>query len=310
MQNDEIDLVRGPGYVAYTLRHDDHYKYIPDRDKNLSPDQAKPQPHPFADADEFARHPAVIHRILDAAWANDREVSLVDIGAYIGGFSLDLGSFARARKKSLPMALFEPGITYELCRQNAEMNGFTDATVINKAVGDKPGLADFVVPHGYANASRMLEIDQDGLAARADIKQVEILDIIDVLKKFGSSDLTLIKIDAEGLDRRLLMRMADYRDIFERCVIVFEYTPRLYSYGERLEMLRRMSRTHSIRNIGLSTETKNHPLIDPKELSAFAKKMFEDQTYYTDMLLQPSPLRPERSIIERIGAGISKVFGR
>lgn len=98
---------------------------------------------------------------------------------------------------------FEPGEReLELLRQNISTNGLTNVTVIDRAVSNKCGVAEFAISRDGAMNS--LARNRHPGQQIVCWKKVETTTLDGVVKEFGINNVDLVKVDVEGAEQLVL----------------------------------------------------------------------------------------------------------
>lgn len=143
----------------------------------------------------------------------------MDVGANQGFFTVKFSSWSG---KDGRVASFEANPRMaERVRRNLELNGFTHAEVVNRAVHDAPGEVEFYVAPLHHGHSSMHE-DMAGTDAERITVSTIVLD--DYIREQRWERLDAIKVDIEGNDFRALLGAKDAITRF-RPFIVFEWHP-------------------------------------------------------------------------------------
>ncbi|MHC5673729.1 FkbM family methyltransferase [Nostoc sp.] len=129
---------------------------------------------------------------------------IIDIGANSGLYSL----IAKSVNPTSKVYAFEPLKEFDtLIKQNIELNDY-DIKVINNAVSDITGLADFYVPQDnqgniYSSTLSIKHYLQHQ-QSKPIVYQVNVTTLDDFVKENNLQTIDLIKIDAEGHDLNIL----------------------------------------------------------------------------------------------------------
>lgn len=121
---------------------------------------------------------------------------VVDVGANIGAFSIVAAKEVGASGRVIAYEP-DPAICRRL-RENIELNGLTNVTVCNRAVGGKSGTAKFFRHDKGALSSLYSRVDgrTDGHASEFD---VDVAGFPDVIREVGAN-IALLKVDCEGAE--------------------------------------------------------------------------------------------------------------
>lgn len=126
-----------------------------------------------------------------------RDGVVVDVGANIGGLSIPL-----ARKLGMGGRLFafEPqsNVFHRLCG-NVALNGITNVTCVNAAVGAEEGTATIPrVDYSRFHQSGAIRLGKSGDGDRVPLIKLDTFD-------FGPGKIGLVKIDVEGLEDQVIL---------------------------------------------------------------------------------------------------------
>jgi FkbM family methyltransferase len=167
-------------------------------------------------ANDFDRHErAIIDRIVHSG------STVLDIGANIGLYTC---LFAHKVGPSGQVMAFEPepGV-FSLLKRNVGLNDFGDRVqLFNIALSDRKGTADFnVFPEAGSVYNSLGSTKAYGLAACSTIPvPTDTLDR--VLADVPLSEMSLIKIDAEGAESMVIEGAGDVLSRVDRTVVVAE----------------------------------------------------------------------------------------
>jgi FkbM family methyltransferase len=133
--------------------------------------------------------------------AASRAVTVIDVGAYVGFFSLVA---AHANPEGRVFA-FEPHpTTYERLERHVVLNHLSNVTCVRSAVGDREGSADLVhAPTGLPCSSSLSE---GFMASHADTVRstVPLLTLDGFLEDEAVGPVTVLKIDTESTEPEVL----------------------------------------------------------------------------------------------------------
>lgn len=150
---------------------------------------------------------------------------VVDIGGYIGDFSVYAAKYLEARR----VVVYEPiAENFEILKRNVEGNGFGDRiTAVNKAVGNAGEIVLNV---------QKLENDEVHVSAywypEAEQRRIPCDTLPDLLETHRLESVDLLKVDCEGGEYEIFLDAPDR--VFDRIRnIVFEYH-RIEGYEAKL----------------------------------------------------------------------------
>jgi len=135
---------------------------------------------------------------------------ILDIGANSGLYSL----VAKCVNSSSTVYAFEPLEEFSsLIKKNIKLNSY-DVRIIESAVSDVAGLADFYVPQQYQGNiySSTLSVEHYGKHQQTEpiIHQVNVTTLDNFIEDNHLGNIDLIKIDAEGHDLNVLRGFVKY----------------------------------------------------------------------------------------------------
>ena len=134
---------------------------------------------------------------------------VIDVGASIGAFTLHQALKKRAKR----VIAFEPSPrVFRRLAANLELNSLQNVQVINVAVGDRCGNLPFLELPMSVN-SRISESEQRGVFF------VTCVTLDSALKSFSIPRVSLIKIDTEGYEKRVLVGASETLQRTERLII-------------------------------------------------------------------------------------------
>ena len=151
--------------------------------------------------------------------------TIVDIGGYIGDFSVYAAKYLKARR----VVVYEPiAENFEILKRNVDGNGFGDRiTAVNKAVGNVDELV--------LNVQKK-ENDEVHVSAywypEAERRRIPCITLPDLLETHQLESVDLLKVDCEGGEYEIFPSVPDR--VFDRIRnIVFEYH-RVEGFEEKL----------------------------------------------------------------------------
>jgi FkbM family methyltransferase len=183
----------------------------------------------------------------------------VDVGANIGFYTL---LFARSASAGFVHA-FEPvTLNYHVLNINVLMNGFTNVSLNNCAVGDQAGSAELYVTEDGGFAS-LIDTGRRRVVSR---EQTRIVTLDHYLLQLGGAKVDVLKVDAEGAELRVIEgaeALLSDRDRKPHLVMLELYEPMLAQFGTSIEEIDRKMQSHGYRsyvaiNGELQTFAKRH----------------------------------------------------
>lgn len=161
-----------------------------------------------------------LHNIQNFVGAGD---VFIDVGANIGLFSL------KVAPKAARVVAVEPGTDARtLLEENIALNGFTNVTVVPKALADKDGTA--VLHHNpLGDDPQAFSLINDGSQAGGEEVQMTTLDTL--VRENGLPKVDCIKIDVEGAEGMVIAGGMETLSAYHPTVIFEMNCPTLFKGG-------------------------------------------------------------------------------
>ena len=162
-------------------------------------------------------------------------MNVIDIGANWGVYST---AARRLVGENGMLMSFEPNkVEFEKLKENLKLNKFNqkNITLINSAVGDEEGTAEFFIPPNYKGAYGSMgrpKINED-----CKVVKVPVVTMDDVLKKHGVSKVDVIKIDVEGAEIKVLHGMKKTLDAQSPVILMEVSDKRTEVFGYKAKEL-------------------------------------------------------------------------
>lgn len=168
--------------------------------------------------------------VFDRLLAPGRVV--LDVGANVGYYSLTAAARVGASGRVIA---FEPGPTVaRRLRENAELNGLANLTVVQAAVADAPGTHRFQLAEDSEGSSLY-----EGAADAVGTVEVAVTTLDREVSERGLTRVDLVKIDAEGAEVGVLRGARRLLSGADAPALVVEANPvTLKAAGESMESLR------------------------------------------------------------------------
>ena len=193
---------------------------------------------------------------LKSSLGRERDLTILDLGANVGLFTLRVADLLRRRDASaaMPHVVVVEGNprTYEVLRATLERNGLLGETLvaINGLIGERAGVGR-ITRHAVSGMSTV-----HGGTARF-TERVPFVDLGDLVP---SRRIDLLKCDIEGSEESFI---ANYPDLLSRTErAVFELHPRFCDVARCVELLASAGLAHSV-------VLRSHPLY---EVSYFTRE--------------------------------------
>ena len=135
---------------------------------------------------------------------------VLDVGANIGAFTLKV-----AHKVKHVIAIEPEPRNFELLKKNISENNLSNVTLLNYAVSDKPEIVHFNTTGGSAKVSK------NGIPINA-----KPLD--DILQELGDPEVTIMKMDIEGYEGKVLSAFKKYQTL--RQIIIEVHSKELKNF--------------------------------------------------------------------------------
>lgn len=164
------------------------------------------------------QHPeAPEFRVVDALLALSGESVFVDVGANVGGMCVVASSTGRVSR----IVAFEPSHRYcSAWHTNMVLNGVENATLIQAAVGDKCTTIDFRVDPAMPLHGK---IDIGVIYPTEKVQRVQMLTLDSIHHTFGINNISLLKIDVEGVEPLVIKGARDLLKAGRIKSILFEF---------------------------------------------------------------------------------------
>lgn len=295
----DVDLVDFGDFVALMFTEDNLYsKFLPETIKRKFTS--------VMPVIERAHHlgsgtPPAVKDILPVVashlWAQRVDFEVLDIGAHVGRFTLNLASYFRAMGRTTPIHAFDAGPTAVLLMTNVFLNGLQPlVSATEVAVGTENGVARFYTPPGHTDSSSLSPTGPTDIIRL--VNMTAISEIVGPLARSGKT--AIIKIDTEGLEQAL-MRAILQESWSIRPVMVFEFTPAHYDGGSSIDFLKALEADYLIHDIGISVQPIRCEPVNPESINRTLDRCAE-QYGYTDLLIVPRRLPDVEGLVARMTA--------
>ncbi len=131
---------------------------------------------------------------------------VLDVGGYIGRFSLETALLIQKENISLPkITCFEPGLTRNIIRANFEINGVSELVDLEPiAASDSDATADYKYAPGVLISGRICDFP----SATA-FRTVQTRRLDGIMASMGCTEAAIIKIDTEGHEPSVMAGLGD-----------------------------------------------------------------------------------------------------
>ena len=233
-------------------------------------------------------------------WRNGIDFDYVDIGANVGLTTIAQGVFYKRCGTTTMVYAFEPGEVFSLLHAAVGINQIDDITVcVRAAVSDQAGRVEFHLTPAQSPASSLLRaaVSRPGVVRSKSIF-VDAITFDGFAKQLRPAPGLLAKIDAEGADFKVIDGM--HHVLSDRtCTMQIELYPALAdAYCDPVSKLRELTEDFDMIDVG----AKPYQIIgsEAASVAAFVKRVREQQTPTTDILLVPKKLTSADELINRI----------
>ena len=205
------DSVYLGNYIALAKTIFDHKIYVDTRDISLAP-----------------------HILIDGYWERwitdfflkllNPGMTVVEVGANIGYYSL-LAASKIGNSGHLYAFEANPYI-FPLLKNGLEINGFTEnSTVINKAVSNKNGTAEFIIFNDTMGDSKLKQTNEN---IEKDYKVEEVISTTLDHELNMLNQIDLLKIDAEGAEPLIVQGADRILKTNNKIKVIMEFAPNLF----------------------------------------------------------------------------------
>lgn len=143
--------------------------------------------------------------------------TFIDIGAHHGYFSL----FVATQRRQCAVMAFEPGpANYQILRMNLRLNNALKVKAFDSAVSDQDEIKNFSLRDFSSHGS----FYDDHISTVLDTVKVKAVSLDNMLKTTPGAP-TVIKIDTEGHELRVLKGMAKLLTMSQEIAVLMEFNP-------------------------------------------------------------------------------------
>jgi FkbM family methyltransferase len=215
------------------------------------------------------------------------KVKILDVGGYIGTFSIPLALSAREKGLDVEIEVFEPGATQEVLAINIDLNGLSDTVRTNWcAISNCDGYAIYRFPANGSIGGNMINSPQEG-----SLQRIVKTRTIDAVTKDMKGNM-LIKLDTQGHEAQI-MRHAGAEIERARAVWQIEYLPwsaKTDMGGETFEQFLQRQ-FHCI---------CDHKVITEDDWDAFSRKADASSARMADLILVPKTASFADAVLARL----------
>jgi FkbM family methyltransferase len=221
-------------------------------------------------------------------------VNVLDVGAYIGSYSISLATAARRDGLKVKFHTFEPGATLDLARINVDFNDLADwITVHACAISDVDGYTFYHANPGHSIGG---QIFHPGKLSMHRIVKTRTIDTLNT--ELNLSAPALIKLDTQGHEPAIMSKAAS---IIERKSAVWQIEYIAWAARRRVEgeqfsefLLRRFD----CFDLLLHSSPKR---LNADEMDQLISRM-EAEKKFTDLLLVPKGAEFASAVLEQVEA--------
>lgn len=143
--------------------------------------------------------------------------TVIDVGAHIGYYTLLLAGLVG--KKGQVYA-FEPSPeNFKILKKNVKINGYTNVTLVNKALSNQPGLLNLYL-------SQFSQADHQTYYTKAQKPFIKVrAATLDKYFKNLKKEISFIKIDVQGFESKIIKGMDNLLSKNKRLKILIEFWP-------------------------------------------------------------------------------------
>jgi FkbM family methyltransferase len=147
-------------------------------------------PHKGSYPDSRSYTAPIIHHFM----SHGLHPYILDVGGYIGRFSLESALLVQERGYHIPIHCFEPGLTGNIIKANLMANGVRQLVSLRaEAASDKNGTADYKYLPNVLISGRICPF-----AGATNNRTVKTTRLDTAIPEIGCAEAAIIKIDTEG----------------------------------------------------------------------------------------------------------------
>ncbi len=207
-----IDLVCAEDAYLWLYRHDNLYKVLTDKNKNLQLSKLKKLPTGLPEGPE---HTALRH-ILSV----DQNAAVFDIGCNYGREAVRMMRTIKAASGMSPLHMFDPGVAGKLAQLNLPLNGFDNFKYYNYAVSDVDGHLLVHIVDGQSQDNKIINRGEE--ATSIPVKSIRLDSFIK--SEHLDADACFIKCDTQGAELEVLRGLEGHK-LYQNMAAVIEFFP-------------------------------------------------------------------------------------
>lgn len=258
--------------------------------------------------------------LIHHLWQSGVNPTVLDVGSFVGDFSLRMGSLVRTFQRPTRVISFDPSEAGALVPYNIEINGL-QAIVQHEdlAVSDVAGLRLFSAHRGHSESAML----HDAAARARPLKGLTILrrftsrllgyeikrpahylvrstTLPQYLRQHDIQGDLLVKIDVEGHDMAIIDSLLPERA--HRIIsIVFEYAPGRFPgrSAEANDYLRQLAEDHWLFDLVYCPNPTRVRRIEPAAIAAFTEEVARRRFGYSDVLLLDKRTPNVQTLLQR-----------
>jgi FkbM family methyltransferase len=162
---------------------------------------------------------------------------ILDVGGYIGRFSLEAALFVQKMNLDIPIHCFEPGLTGNIIKTNLAVNGVGDLVSLrNEAASNENAIAEYKYARHVLISGRICSFPSATHHRTVKTKRLD-----SVLGEIGCNKSAIIKIDTEGHEPSVMEGLGSLIDTLQMvCIVEFwpatlQQTVNGMSYADYIE---------------------------------------------------------------------------
>ncbi len=143
----------------------------------------------------------VFRAVAEVLGAKEHMLTVLDVGGYVGNFSIPVALCARQEGLKLKLHVVEPGATFDLLKVNVDANGLSDDIIVhNRAVTDFDGYTIYSYLPGRSIGGQVFRHDMPG-----SVEHIVPCSTIDSLvHELSVKGHLFIKLDTQGHEPNII----------------------------------------------------------------------------------------------------------
>lgn len=158
--------------------------------------------------------------IIDHFHKHELNPHIIDIGGYIGRFSLESALLCQERGKHIPIYCLEPGLTGNIINANFAANGVSQLVSLrNEAASDEDGTAVYKYAPDVLISGRICSFP-----SASKHRTVKTIRLDTLINEIGCTEAAIIKIDTEGHEPNVMAGLGDIVNTLP-AIYIIEFWP-------------------------------------------------------------------------------------